>query len=103
MCSTPPLHGRHTVVIEPSLSDSEEEEGGGGQAEGSTVFRGRYRDGERHGRGTLTFPDGSSLCGIYRHDELHGEAVCRVTLRSTLFPFLFLRSLVSWGIVPGCV
>jgi hypothetical protein len=41
------------------------------------VYEGHTVDGERHGRGRLTFPDGSSVEGRFRDGELQGPAVYR--------------------------
>lgn len=42
--------------------------------DGVEVFRGMYRDSERHGPGTVTLPDGGQLVGEFVHGVFHGDA-----------------------------
>ena len=40
---------------------------------GESVYEGEYRDGKRHGRGTLTFASGARYEGEYRDGNRHGH------------------------------
>jgi hypothetical protein len=46
-------------------------------AQTGEVFEGRTVDGVRHGKGRVTFADGSAVEGIFRDGEVHGPGCYR--------------------------
>lgn len=39
----------------------------------NTTYRGGFVNGKKHGRGIITFSDGSSYEGEWKEDQKHGE------------------------------
>ena len=43
---------------------------------GGSKYEGKWKDGEKHGQGTLTSPGGDKYVGKFKNGAFHGQGVC---------------------------
>lgn len=63
--------------IIPTLEDEEEDDDGHKKIK--VVYTGQWKEGHRHGIGTMTYPDGSTYTGEWKNGQKHGQGTYTYT------------------------